>query len=216
MSTRESYGSFKVFSRHTNMKNSDKHLKHDKCLTPLINTLVLDELPSKTSMLFELIRYTLIREVSKNASKGQPPFEVHFEDLTPQRILRMSSEDFKMKGVSRSAASHVRSIAIHYDAHTDFWSNLERHDSELILRRLSQIKGVHPVDVQKMLLFGLKRPDIFPDKDPELKAAVIRLYQLDPKQADLEQQIAAISDGWRPYRSRACRYLWLWWGKQKK
>ena len=44
--------------------------------------------------------------------------------------------------------------------------------------------------------------------DAGLRRAICSLYGL-PK-GRYERRVAAIADGWRPYRSLACRWLWGW------
>jgi len=56
------------------------------------------------------------------------------------------------------------------------------------------------------LMFTLHRPDVLPTGDLGVRNAIMRAYGLEtaPKPAEMH----AIADVWRPYRTRACLYLW--------
>ena len=56
------------------------------------------------------------------------------------------------------------------------------------------------------LMFTLHRPDVLPTGDLGIRNAIQRAYGLEtaPKPAEME----AIAEPWRPYRTRAWRYLW--------
>jgi DNA-3-methyladenine glycosylase II len=57
------------------------------------------------------------------------------------------------------------------------------------------------------LIFQLERPDVLAAGDLGIRRAIERAYGLDelPDTATIE----AIAEPWRPYRTLACRYLWL-------
>ena len=56
------------------------------------------------------------------------------------------------------------------------------------------------------LMFTLQRPDVLAIGDVGIRNATMRAYGLDaPPDADA---LTAIAEPWRPYRTRACLYLW--------
>jgi DNA-3-methyladenine glycosylase II len=55
------------------------------------------------------------------------------------------------------------------------------------------------------LLVALDRPDVFLSGDLALRRAMQRAYGLN--QLPTEEEVAQISDRWRPYRSLAVSYL---------
>ena len=56
-----------------------------------------------------------------------------------------------------------------------------------------------------ILMFSLKRPDVFSLGDLGLRTAVSKLYKVD---RDNIKKIESISLKWSPYRTIAARYLW--------
>jgi len=79
-------------------------------------------------------------------------------------------------------------------------------EDEVVIERLTAVKGFGRWTAEMFLMFRLHRPDILPVGDLGIVNAIQRLYKLrsrpDPK------RILKIGEVWRPYRSVACWYLW--------
>jgi len=77
---------------------------------------------------------------------------------------------------------------------------------EIVIERLTAVKGFGRWTAEMFLMFRLHRPDVLPVGDLGIVNAVRKLYGLrkppDPK------RIHKIGEAWRPYRSVACWYLW--------
>jgi DNA-3-methyladenine glycosylase II len=70
---------------------------------------------------------------------------------------------------------------------------------------LTAIPGIGPWTVQGALIIALQREDVVLPGDLALRKAVQAAYQLDHLPA--QQEVLAIADKWRPYRSLATSYL---------
>ena len=77
-------------------------------------------------------------------------------------------------------------------------------DEELITE-LTAIPGIGPWTVQGALIIALQREDVVLPGDLALRKAVQAAYQLDHLPA--QQEVLAIAEKWRPYRSLATSYL---------
>jgi DNA-3-methyladenine glycosylase II len=77
-------------------------------------------------------------------------------------------------------------------------------DDEL-MAELTAIPGIGPWTVQGAMIIALGREDVVLPGDPALRKAVQAAYQLGhlPDQ----QEVLAIAEKWRPYRSLATSYL---------
>jgi DNA-3-methyladenine glycosylase II len=79
-------------------------------------------------------------------------------------------------------------------------------DDELVIERLTAVKGFGRWTAEMFLMFRLHRPDVLPVGDLGIVNAIQRLYKLrgrpNPK------RILMMGEAWRPYRSVACWYLW--------
>lgn len=70
---------------------------------------------------------------------------------------------------------------------------------------LTEVPGVGPWTARGFLLVALERPDVFLSGDLALRRAIQRTYGFD--QLPTEEEVAQVSDRWRPYRSLAVSYL---------
>jgi DNA-3-methyladenine glycosylase II len=83
---------------------------------------------------------------------------------------------------------------------------MELLKDEEIRYELKKIKGIGDWTVDVYLLFVLQRMDIFPAGDLAMMNTIKHLKQL-PKQTTKEE-IIAMAESWRPYRSVAAYMLW--------
>jgi DNA-3-methyladenine glycosylase II len=77
-------------------------------------------------------------------------------------------------------------------------------DDEL-MEVLTAVPGIGPRTVQGALIIALQREDVVLPGDLALRKAVQSAYQLDHLPA--QQEVLAIAEKWRPYRSLATSYL---------
>jgi DNA-3-methyladenine glycosylase II len=83
---------------------------------------------------------------------------------------------------------------------------LDALPDELVIERLTSVKGFGRWTAEMFLMFRLHRPDVLPVGDLGIVNAVKRMYGLR-KQPD-SKRLLKIGNVWRPYRSVACWYLW--------
>ena len=74
-----------------------------------------------------------------------------------------------------------------------------------IMAELTAIPGIGPWTVQGALLIALQREDVVLPGDLALRKAIQAAYQLD--HLPTQQEVLAIAEKWRPYRSLATSYL---------
>ena len=79
-----------------------------------------------------------------------------------------------------------------------------RPDDEL-MAELTAIPGIGPWTVQGALLIALGREEVALPGDLALRKAIQAAYQLD--HLPTQQEVLAIAEKWRPYRSLATSYL---------
>ena len=77
-------------------------------------------------------------------------------------------------------------------------------DDEL-MAELTAIPGIGPWTVQGAMLIALQREDVVLPGDLALRKAIQAAYQLD--HLPTQQEVLAIAEKWRPYRSLATSYL---------
>jgi DNA-3-methyladenine glycosylase II len=85
-------------------------------------------------------------------------------------------------------------------------AELDALPDEIVIERLTAVKGFGRWTAEMFLMFRLHRPDVLPVGDLGIVNAVKKMYGLrKPPDA---RRIQKIGEAWRPYRSVACWYLW--------
>ena len=123
----------------------------------------------------------------------------------PAELLQVDPAKLREAGLSWRKIGTLRDLAERLsDGRLDADVLSTRSDDEL-LAELTAIPGIGPWTVQGALIIALQREDIVLPGDLALRKAVQLAYQLDhlPDQ----QEVIAIAEKWRPYRSLATSYL---------
>ena len=77
---------------------------------------------------------------------------------------------------------------------------------EEITTRLTSIYGVGRWTVEMLLIFNLRRTDVFPVDDYALRKSVAELYRM--KAVPTPRELKPLGEPWRPWRTVATLYLW--------
>jgi DNA-3-methyladenine glycosylase II len=84
--------------------------------------------------------------------------------------------------------------------------DIGRCSDELVIQRLTQVKGIGRWTAQMFLIFALGRLDVFPEDDLGVRSAIRNLYGLS--ELPDRQTSRTIAEVWRPYASVASWYCW--------
>ena len=126
---------------------------------------------------------------------------------TPEEILADDPEALRAAaGFSRAKVAYLRSLAEEIVMGALQLDRLAELPDEEVIRELTAVKGIGEWTAQMFLMFTLHRPDVLPTGDLGVRNAVMRAYGLEAPPKPPEMQ--AIAEPWRPYRTRACLYLW--------
>jgi DNA-3-methyladenine glycosylase II len=123
----------------------------------------------------------------------------------PAELLAVDPGQLRQAGLSWRKIGTLRDLAERLSdgrLNPDVLSGLP--DDEL-MAELTAIPGIGPWTVQGALLIALQREDVVLAGDLALRKAVQVAYQLDHRPS--QQEVLAIAERWRPYRSLATSYL---------
>jgi DNA-3-methyladenine glycosylase II len=126
---------------------------------------------------------------------------------TPREILDDDPEALRAAaGLSHAKVRSLRSLSEHVLGGELELDSLDRLDDAEAIRELVAVKGIGEWTAHMFLMFTLHRQDILATGDMGIRNAVMRAYGLDapPDAAALTE----LAEPWRPYRTRACLYLW--------
>lgn len=126
--------------------------------------------------------------------------------LTPEAVLKVSEEDLAAAGLSGSKRSAIRDLATKAVDGTVRLDRLGRMSDDAIVEMLRGVRGIGVWTAQMLLLFELRRPDVWPTGDLAVRAGYALMHELpeSPKPKELE----LLGEAYSPWRSVAAHYCW--------
>jgi DNA-3-methyladenine glycosylase II len=109
-------------------------------------------------------------------------------------------------GLSGQKVSYLRDLSARIAAGTLNLDELDSLPDEVVIERLTAVKGFGRWTAEMFLMFRLHRPDILPVGDLGIQNAIQRLYRL--RKRPTPKRMMQLGEVWKPYRSVASWYLW--------
>lgn len=125
----------------------------------------------------------------------------------PERILRTSDARLRGAGLSGSKLLSLRDLARKtLEGAIPTLAEAHRMEDEVLIERLTQVRGIGRWTVEMLLMFRLGRPDILPVDDYGVRKG----YALAFRKRDLpvREDLRKRGERWKPYRTAASWYLW--------
>lgn len=194
-----------------NSKIALAHLRKDKVFKKLMSNLDPLALPKSGNVFIELVKNIVYQQISfKAADTIYKRLEVLLrkKKYTPNDILAIEYETLKSVGLSYQKTKYIINICEYFNSHnlmSKDWTQLSDQD---IIECLTEIKGVGVWTVKMILIFELKRPDIFPFEDLAIRQVIKENYGLSAEKKILIQKINNIAEAWKPYRTLATLFIW--------
>lgn len=120
-----------------------------------------------------------------------------------KEIIKIDVEKLRSAGMSYSKTSYIKNAAKAFEEKQIDIKKIKKMSDERVIKELTRIKGVGNWTAEMILIFTLKREDVFSLGDAGLRRAIKNLYEIES-----EKEILKLSENWKPKRSFACWYLW--------
>lgn len=128
------------------------------------------------------------------------------ERPSPEELLALPEETLRGCGLSRAKTLYIRDLATRWLDGSLAQETIPALSDEEVIALLTRVKGIGRWTAEVVMMFSLDRPDVFPVDDLGLRAAAQREYQLVERPG--REELLALAEPWRPYRTTAARYLW--------
>jgi DNA-3-methyladenine glycosylase II len=197
------------------LRGARRHLRHaDPVLARLIDERPdfdprawMTQLPPMDlygALLFQVTGQQLsVAATRRTLARIQALFGGHLP--APAELLGVDPAKLREAGLSWRKVSTLRDLAERLSDGRLNTDALSRLPDDEIIAELTAVPGIGPWTVQGALLIALGREDVVLPGDLALRKAVQVSYQLDHLPS--QQEVLAIADKWRPYRSLATSYL---------
>lgn len=197
------------------MEPYKKFLAKDKKAALLLKNDIV--IPGKTKNVTQSLVWSIMgQQLSIQVAKVM--FS-RFKDLfggkfPPATVIRQTPvEKIRAIGVSQSKANYIHNVAEFIDSRKITVAKLDKMSDVQVIELLTEIKGVGRWTVEMLLIFGLKREDVFAVDDLGVQKAMIHLFKLhDLDEKTLRVKMMELSKRWSPYRSYICLHMWKFSG----
>lgn len=193
-----------------------KHLKKDPVLGPHIKKLPAPTFERKTSngraidpfySLCESIVYQQLSGKAAGTIFGRFLMLFRNNHPTPGALLRLNDEHIRTTGISSQKLSYLRDLAEKFESGYINETLLHTGSDGAIREHLVAVKGIGTWTADMFLMFYLKRPDVLPTGDLGIQKGFKKLFSL--RSLPSAKKMLTLAKPWEPYRTLACRYLWL-------
>ena len=123
----------------------------------------------------------------------------------PAELLAADPQVLRDSGFSVRKGETLRALAERFVDGRLNDQTLARMTDEEVEAALTEVPGIGEWTARGFLLVALDRPDVFLSGDLALRRAIQRAYGFD--HPPTEDEVALVSDRWKPYRSLAVSYL---------
>jgi len=139
--------------------------------------------------------------------------EARLKPFTPEKIGRVRETTLRSVGLSgpkirtlRAAAKAAREGALPFD-------QFAAMSDEEIHAALTGVTGIGPWTADIYIMFALGRADAFASGDLALRIGAQHAFGRDERPSP--DELTALAEPWRPYRSVAARLLWAFYAHVK-
>ena len=167
----------------------------------------IDELPPMDiygAALFQITGQQLsVAATRRTIARIEALFDGHLP--SPGELLAVEPIQLRAAGLSWRKIDTLRDLAARLsDGRLSEEALAELSDDDFV-SELTAISGIGPWTAQGILLVALRREDVVLPGDLALRKAIRNAYELDHLPS--EQEVLALAEKWRPFRSLATSYL---------
>lgn len=177
----------------------------DEVLKRIILQVELPNLESTQNLFHDLMSCIIEQQIHYRSSKKT--FEKllaksGLDILTPENFEILEEKALHQVKLSQQKLETITLTIEFFQENKQDWYKME---DEEIHKTLKAIKGIGDNTVDLILIYTLKRENIFPVNDYHIKKIIPQLYGSDDKK--LKSRMLQLAENWSPYQSYATRYL---------
>ena len=166
----------------------------------------LPPVPKRSERFRSLASSITAQQVSGKAAESifQRVVNLVGDDFSPQRVLDLGPETLRTAGLSGSKAISVVDLATHCVDGSVHLEDMGRMDDDDVIDMLVQVRGIGVWTAQMVLLFDLRRLDVWPTGDLGVRVGFGRAFELETSPTPSE--LLEMGEQFAPYRS-----VMAWW-----
>ena len=179
-------------------------VKKDKVFKKLHQQYGNPFVPSRPEGFQTLCKLILEQQVSIESARAcYQKLELFLTEVTPITISKTTSEELRSCSVSRQKSIYLKSLAEAILNKSLILETLSQKTDDEVRKELIKIKGIGNWTIDVYLMFSLQSEDIIPLGDIAVVNTIKELFD-----CKTSEEIAKLSENWKPYRSMATFFLW--------
>ena len=181
---------------------------------PVLRRLVAQAGPVRVSPPTESHFAALVRAILYQQLAGAAARAIHGRllaalggEVTPKRLLSLSSQTLRAVGLSASKAASMQDLAtkILNGSVVLYPAALRGRSDDEIVATLTWVRGIGTWTAQMFLMFQLRRLDVWPSGDLGVRKGFGLAWGMP---TPTPKQLKTLGDPYRPYRSVVAWYCW--------
>jgi DNA-3-methyladenine glycosylase II len=198
---------YNIFSKENFNSTCELLSEKDETLKAIIDEYGLPPMWTRPAIFQSLVLMILEQQVSlASAYSAYKKLKAKIGFVTPKKILALTDAELRDCYFSRQKIVYARALATAIITKKLNLKKLALLTDEEIRTELKQIKGIGDWTVDVYLMHALQRSDLFPLGDIALVNSLKHVKQLHTKTT--KEELLAIAESWRPYRTVASMILW--------
>lgn len=192
------------------------HLKKDPRLARVIRKHPKPEFERGRDPYQALVRSIVYQQLSgKAAATIHKRFtSIYASAPTPERVLKTPISKLRKAGLSAQKAAYIKDLSKKFLDGTINPKLFKEMTDEAIREHVIAVKGIGRWTADMFLMFTLHRPDVLPTGDLGIQKGMQKLF--DMKSLPSPRTMERLAKAWQPYRTVACRYVWMLADENKK
>lgn len=168
----------------------------------------LPPLPRRADRFRSLASSITAQQVSGRAAAAifQRVLDTVGDDFTPARVASLGPDALRGAGLSRTKAESMVDLALHCLDGSVRLEEMGAMDDDAVIDMLVQVRGIGVWTAQMVLLFDLRRIDIWPTGDLGVRAGFAQAFDLTTMPTPGELDI--LGDPFSPFRSVMAWWCW--------
>ena len=192
----------------SNYKNlCDTIAEKDRDLKKIIEQFGYPPMWTRKQDFSSLVHIILEQQVSLASAKAAfDKLKSRIGKITAKKVLELTDAELRDCYFSRQKTIYVRELANAIVSRKISISTLGQLTDDEVRSKLITIKGIGHWTIDVYLLFALQRLDVFPIGDLALVNSIKEIKKLPSSTS--KEELLAIAEKWKPYRSIASHLLW--------
>lgn len=154
-----------------------------------------------------MIHIILEQQVSLASAKAAlDKLKLKIKTISPENILKLSDEEMKACYFSRQKIIYARHLSEQIITKQFSITKLSKLTDEDVRTSMKRIKGIGDWTADVYMMMALQRTDLFPTGDIALIKSTRQVKRL--KDGCSKEDVLAIAEKWKPYRTIAAYLLW--------